>query len=85
MNPLSAKPDSLFGHPAYRRGYAQLARCRPGTRQNNYLRTGPFSLMLQDFEEARPADAGNRSSRPAVPDHVFDVQAFHTSKNHMDF
>ena len=34
MNTLSAKADSFFEHPAYWRGYAQLARSRPGTLKN---------------------------------------------------
>jgi hypothetical protein len=31
VNTLSAKADSFFGEPSYRRAYTQLARSRPGT------------------------------------------------------
>jgi len=34
VNTLSAKADSFFEHPAYWRGYAQLARSRPGALKN---------------------------------------------------
>ena len=34
VNTLSAKADSFFEHPAYWRGWAQLARSRPGAPKN---------------------------------------------------
>jgi hypothetical protein len=34
VNTLSAKADSFFEHPAYWRGYAQLARSRPSALKN---------------------------------------------------
>jgi hypothetical protein len=44
----------------------------------DYLTTSSFSLVRQYCDEARPGYVGNRSGKPAVPDHPSDIQAFHS-------
>ena len=62
-----------LGHLGVARG-AELACVIRG--HLNYFTTGPFSLVREYCDEARPSYVGNCSGKSIVLDHPLDVQAF---------
>jgi hypothetical protein len=45
------------------------------------LNTGAFSLLFEDAQESGPTGILDRTGKPAVPEHPFDVQAFRSDKS----